>query len=346
VQRLRGPLAAAVYETHARAALEYGDPAEFNQCQAQLELLHAEIRKRGASGGSGEATNTTSNNKEKENEKTSAAPSSSSSLSSSSAPQPPWPFDPSVVEEFLAYRILYQAAHGMTSPGERMALTRTLAREAEEEEEGEGEGAGKEKKTKKRSIAVEHALAVRAAISERDFCSFFRLYSTAPRLGRLLMDVAAPAMRFWALNAVVRAVKPAAPVPFLARALGFLKSSFSSAEGEEEKEQNSSSPSTPLPGCSTAACPGACCPFDYEEEGCAAAAAWLSAHGAVLVVTADSSSSSSTAASSANLAGPCQLAVDCKASAGRLSVPEDTEAVAHGDANLAIDDFLSRAMGV
>ena len=53
---------------------------------------------------------------------------------------------------------------------------------------------------------------------------------------------------------------------------------------------------------------------------------------------------STAAAAARSPAGPCQLAVDCKASSGKLFVPEDTEAVAHGDANLAIDDFLSRAM--
>jgi hypothetical protein len=35
--------------------------------------------------------------------------------------------------------------------------------------------------------------------------------------------------------------------------------------------------------------------------------------------------------------------LDCKASAGSLIVPEDDAAVAHGDANLAIDDFLKNA---
>ena len=42
VQHLRSPLAAAVYESHARAALEYGDTAEYNQCQAQLDGLYAD----------------------------------------------------------------------------------------------------------------------------------------------------------------------------------------------------------------------------------------------------------------------------------------------------------------
>jgi hypothetical protein len=42
VQRLRTSLAAAVYEFHARAALDAGDLAEYNQCQTVLTSLYAE----------------------------------------------------------------------------------------------------------------------------------------------------------------------------------------------------------------------------------------------------------------------------------------------------------------
>ena len=41
-QRLRNGLAVAVYEAHGRAALEYGDLAEFNQCQTQLHAMYAD----------------------------------------------------------------------------------------------------------------------------------------------------------------------------------------------------------------------------------------------------------------------------------------------------------------
>ncbi len=60
--------------------------------------------------------------------------------------------------------------------------------------------------------------------------------------------------------------------------------------------------------------------FGGDLEGCEQ---WLEAHGA-------------------HLGGDPLEFLDTKASRGNLFVPEDDTRVAHGDRNLAIDDFLSR----
>ena len=45
------------------------------------------------------------------------------------------------------------------------------------------------------SPLVTHAMAVRRAVMTHDYVSFFRLYATAPNLGRALMDAAMPKVR-------------------------------------------------------------------------------------------------------------------------------------------------------
>lgn len=69
---------------------------------------------------------------------------------------------------------------------------------------------------------MSHALAVRAALASADYQAFFRLYASAPALGRALMDIYVPKLRFDALTVVVKAFKPSVPVPFLAGMLGFV----------------------------------------------------------------------------------------------------------------------------
>lgn len=67
-----------------------------------------------------------------------------------------------------------------------------------------------------------HALAVRAALASADYAAFFRLYASAPALGRALMDIYVPKLRFDALTVAVKAFKPTVPLPFLAALLGFV----------------------------------------------------------------------------------------------------------------------------
>lgn len=52
----------------------------------------------------------------------------------------------------------------------------------------------------------------------------------------------------------------------------------------------------------------------------------VQAHGAVLTDVSD----------------PLSAKLDCKESADQIFIPEKEDACAHGDANLAVDDFMKR----
>ncbi len=284
VQRLRGALAVDVYAAHARAALEYGDAAEFNQCQGQLAALVAA----GAPG--------------------------------ARAP------------EHLAHRLLYQAAHAAGGDrGEGLGLLRTLREAA-----AGGAAAAPE---------VAHALRCRRALAAADWPAFFRLYAEAPApgLGRALLDLAAPRARFGALAAAVKAFKPGAPVAFLAETLGFTPRASAGGDargegdagggggqgsgfaGDEDARGGGTAgagATVPLPGLSAPTFAGRHAAAADAEAGLAACLAWLEECGAVVA------------------GAGADAVVDCKASAGRLRMPEERGAVAHGDANLALGDFL------
>ncbi len=154
--------------------------------------------------------------------------------------------------------------------------------------------------------AVAHALAVRAAVSSANYAAFFRLYRTAPGHGRHLMDAAVERIRFAAVTVVARAYRPGLPLAALLPALGFdlEDEEADAAEAEADKEAEP-----------TAAAEA------KRDAQLAALRAWLLAHGAVL-------------------SGEDGAELDCKASAPALFVPIPEDAVAHGDADLDVTDFL------
>ena len=68
---------------------------------------------------------------------------------------------------------------------------------------------------------------------------------------------------------------------------------------------------------------------DDEPAGLGECYEWLRAHGAVLV-------------GDPSAAAACKI--DCKESVGKLAVPEKVEAVAHGDVNMSVENFLTKAI--
>ena len=139
VQALKGDLPIAIYEAHARAALEYGDTAEYNQCQGQLRGLYTPKTRKA---------------------------------------------------EFIAYRILYQSVFWFLNKNKGEIAVGLL------ESLGDAEGVTD-------NDNVSHALQVRQALVSSNYSAFFRLYDAAPALGRALMDLAVPKLRFACLEGCV-----------------------------------------------------------------------------------------------------------------------------------------------
>ena len=139
VQALKGDLPVAIYEAHARAALEYGDTAEYNQCQGQLRGLYTQKNRK---------------------------------------------------PEFIAYRILYQSVFWFLNRNKGEIVVGLL------ESLGDAEGVAN-------NANVSHALKVRQALVSANYSAFFRLYDSAPALGRALMDLAVPKLRFACLEGCV-----------------------------------------------------------------------------------------------------------------------------------------------
>jgi hypothetical protein len=496
VQRLRGALAVRAYEAHARAALEYGDAGEFNQCQVQLGLLHAAALREAASaagvgGGGGGGAAAASAGKESGGRGGGRKRGGGGGEAAADAWSDPPDASSCSVAEFAAYKVLYHAV--FAKQGEAKGITGAVRSAVEcwttekaavgEGEEGGGAAAaaaaaaGKKKKKAaparggKRAAgeqkpsaaadsdgddhhddddnnddvqsllsrlvgrpvavalvrqgareaaerranaasssssplppplpssissaagapdallppAVANALRARAALARDDPLSFFAAYRSAPALGRALLDLALPRVRFSALQALVRACRPGPlPIEALARMLGFHDPSAAVRRARREREQQAAA-ARPLPGCRAAFFDGDGDGAPTMAEACAACLEWARAHGAVLVPLDEAAATAAgdaaaaaavaeqqqaaggkaggnskraraaAAAAAANAAEAAraaalaaipadQMAVDTRASSapGVLDVPEDTNKVAHGDANLNIADFLAK----
>ena len=256
--------------------------------------------------------------------------------------------------EFLAYRIIYSAVTGVTGSNINTVLARGCAMRSEP--------------------AVAHALAVRAALTEDNAVDWFRLLGAAPKMGAELMDVRTEEVRFKYLTTAAKVFRPAVPVAHLARVLG-----FTAARATPAATPAANAPQTTVGGSdngdsratATGAGPGAgpgsaiddggsggggegmgsvmaprvvLPPPTYEEE--VLCATWLEEHGATLV---DLPPPAAAAAGEEEGGGGgegamIRKAMDGKESAPNLFVPEDKNAVAHGDQTLDIEDFLSKAV--
>jgi hypothetical protein len=331
VQRLRAAFAVEAYEHHARVALRHGDLGEFNQCQTVLRDLHREAE----NGDAGKTAKKKAKKTKNENV-----------VNDNSA-------------EFLAYRVLYGAVTDATGPEYVAVLAEAAAFIAKHQRNANGNT---------RLVAhphfacVAHALAARKALASSDACEWFRLLGAAQAsldaetvkrafekgqtkkktreededreaigngcFGNVyLMRVKTEEMRFRHALAAGAAFRPRVPVRFLAKTMGFSLefpgTGTRSGDGGDEDGDGVPGDGVPEDGAPRVALPAAA-RGSAAESACAA---WLTRHGAALVVED----------------GETQM--DGKASAHSLFVPEDTDAVAHGDRTLDIEDFLAKAVG-
>lgn len=211
VQHVRdGALVRETYQTHARVALECGDLAEYNQCQAVLKTLHASLLEDALAANARRGETSTSGKKTKTKKKSSKKRTASERDGDENADDDRENADADAdaiedIAEFTAYRLIYAAGAG--SKSERSAaLTREL-RDVPD--------------ALRRHPFVAHAFAACETLASSNFHRFFALHATAPRMSARLMDVVAPSVRHDAARAVLRAHAPTVPVAFVAAALGF-----------------------------------------------------------------------------------------------------------------------------
>lgn len=152
---------------------------------------------------------------------------------------------------------------------------------------------------------IQNALQIRHAIKTNNFVKLFSLVDIAPNLGKQLINLFIEKLKFRYLQIMCKAFKPNLSIVYASKALGFFL-----ANANDSHVEGKLSPGKRV---------------DMDPATCFQ---WLKKHGVCFVDGIKVYSHQK------------DVYIDCKASMGTLFIPEDKNRVSHGDANLAIDDFL------
>jgi hypothetical protein len=206
VQHVRNEFTVAVYETHARLAIETGDWAELRQSLAVLGTLYVDLRnKRSDFGGSSDASGIKKEQKKKKERQRDERISGGDKI-----------IDGSIItgglenqSEFIAYTLMLAAATGRS----------VLAHELKE---------CASRGLLDQSLFLQHALeACTAASSTGDYVALLKLYDNAPRMASYLLDLLVDKTRSMTYSTVLAAyggpVGSGLPLSQMAGWLGFSK---------------------------------------------------------------------------------------------------------------------------
>lgn len=216
VQHLRNSLSASIYEAHARAALEHGDMAEFNQCQSQLQQHYS----MGIYGCREEFTAYRLLYQALHGRENHAA-----LLSCLQSLSPEVSMTPGAV--------CIASGRPVLCARQRPGLLGLQDAQ---------------------HPSVSHALQVRQSLAAGDLAKVCVLYSRTPNMGRALLDTVLPRIRFAALKVLVKAYLPSLPVHAVARRLGFSGADANQEAAPSLPE--AAGHLLPLPGCTEASFTG------------------------------------------------------------------------------------------
>ena len=210
-------------------------------------------------------------------------------------------------DEFYACRVLYEATVGNRGSFAMSPALRSAYMTAVARLR-ETRGCGTT------SVEILHAMDSIRALRSGDYVRYVRLLRSAPHLSRKLLERkdVIESMRFTAAQAITAAYRPNVDLECVAMALGF-------ADDDDDDDDDDDGGG----GGEEEGGGGGGDNDDDKAIQIQLTVAWLEAHGAIVE------------------SGTTFLT---KESAGKLFMPRDDEAVAHGDANLSCNDFLKSTL--